>query len=81
MCPPTKSDQPTASSPSETRSFLGLGALMLVACLAAPLVAGAIGSLGLGVLAGAAGVALAVGLCAAVPALALAWRSVRRERS
>ena len=76
MCLPAKPDQ--ASSPdvasSPMRSILGLGALMLVACLAGPVIAGAIGALGVGLLVGAGGVVLALALCAAVPAAALAWR-------
>jgi hypothetical protein len=70
MCVPEKSDQPS----SPTRSIVGLGALMLVACLAGPAIAGALGALGVGLLVGAGGVILALALCAAVPAAALAWR-------
>jgi hypothetical protein len=54
---------------------------MLVTCLAGPAVAGAIGSLGFGVLVGTGGVALAIALCAAVPALALAWRRRTARRT
>jgi hypothetical protein len=72
-----KSDQPDTPSGSQTRSILGLGVLMLLACLAGPTIAGAVGALGIGVLAGAGGAILAVALCFAVPAAAVA----RRRRS
>ena len=80
MCLPEKPDQ-RSSSPSQTRSIVGLGALMLLACLAGPALAGAIGALGLGVLLGAGGVVFAFALCALVPATAMAWlrRSARRQ--
>jgi hypothetical protein len=77
MCLPVKSDQPDASPGSPTRSILGLGVLVLLACLAGPAIAGAVGALGVGVLAGAGGAMLAVALCFAVPAAAVA----RRRRS
>jgi hypothetical protein len=77
MCLPEKSGQPSESSGSRDRSILGLGVLMLVACLAGPAIAGAAGALGIGVLAGAGGAILAVALCFAVPAAAVA----RRRRS
>lgn len=67
MCLPDKSDQPS----SPTRSIVGLGVLMLAACLAGPAIAGA---LSVGLLVGAGGVILALALCAAVPTAALAWR-------
>ena len=57
--------------------MFGLGALMLLACLAGPALAGAIGGLGVGVLLGAGGAVRALALCAAVPAVAVA----RRRRS
>ena len=41
MCLPNRSD----SSTSATRSIFGLGALMIVACLAGPAIVGAIGAL------------------------------------
>jgi hypothetical protein len=80
MCLPTKSDQPSSSPASQTRSIVGLGALMLLACLAGPALASAIGGLGFGLLAGAGGLVLALALCAAVPAATVAWRrrSARR---
>jgi hypothetical protein len=56
------------------RSIIGLGALMLVACLAGPAIAGAFGALGVGILVGAGGAIAALALCAAVPALAVAAR-------
>jgi hypothetical protein len=74
MCLPTKSDQPAASLASEARSILGMGGLMLLACLAGPLLAGALGGLGAGVLLGAGGVVFALALCAAVPAVTVALR-------
>ena len=77
MCLPVKSDQPAASSGSQSRSILGLGLLMLVACLAGPAIAGVVGPLGVGLLAGAGGAIVAIGLCLAVPAAAV----VRRRRS
>jgi hypothetical protein len=76
MCLPVKSDQP-ASSGSQSRSFLGIGVLMLVACLAGPAIAGAVGALGFGLLAGAGAAIVAVALCFAMPAAAVA----RRRRS
>ena len=63
MCLPAKNDQSDVSAPG-TRSIVGLGALMLAACLAGPALAGA---LGVDVLVGAGGAALALGLCAAIP--------------
>ena len=74
MCLPVKSDQPSSSTSPPTRSIFGLGALMLLACLAGPAIAGAVGSLGFGILVGAGGVVFALALCAAIPAGTLAWR-------
>ena len=48
--------------------MLGLGIVMLLACLAGPALVGVIGGLGAGVLLGAGGVVAALVLCAAVPA-------------
>jgi hypothetical protein len=83
MCPPTKSDQssPSSSPASGARPIVGIGGLMLLACLGGPLLAGAIGGLGVGVLLGAGGVIFALALCAAVPAVTLARRrrSTRRQ--
>ena len=81
MCLPVKSDQPPSSSTSPpARSIVGLGALMLLACVAGPAIAAVVGSLGFGVLVGAGGV-IALALCAAIPAGTLAWhrRSARRS--
>jgi hypothetical protein len=80
MCLPSKTDQPDSSGLG-TRSILGMGALMLLACLAAPALVGAIGALGVGVLVGAGGAIAALALCAVVPmiAVALRRRSARRE--
>jgi hypothetical protein len=74
MCLPTKSDQPSSSPASGAGSILGIGGLMLLACLGGPVLAGALGGLGAGVLLGAGGALFALALCAAVPAAALAWR-------
>jgi len=82
MCLPTKSDQrssPTAGS--GTRSLLGMGGLMLLACLGGPALAGAVGGLGTGVLLGAGGGVFAFALCAAVPAVVVAWRRRSARRS
>ena len=73
MCLPVKNDQSESSAPGP-RSIVGLGALMLVACLAGPALAGAIAALGVGVLVGAGGAMLAIALCVAVPAIAAATR-------
>jgi hypothetical protein len=80
MCLPAKPDQPSASS-SQTRPIIGLGALVLLACLGGPAIAGALGALGLGVLVGATGIVFAIGLCVAVPAATLAWRRRSRRRA
>ena len=54
---------------------------MLLACLGGPALVGALGGLGVGVLLGAGGGVFALALCAAVPAVTLAWRrrSARRQ--
>ena len=75
MCLPNQDE----SSAPGARSIFGLGALMLVACLAGPALAGAVGALGLGVLVGAGGAIAALALCAAIPALVVALR--RRSAS
>jgi hypothetical protein len=63
MCLPTRTD--SSDPPSrDARSILGMGALMLIACLAGPVIAGAIGGLGLGVLVAAGGGLFAIALCA-----------------
>jgi hypothetical protein len=61
--------------------MLGIGGLMLLACLVGPALVGALGGLGAGVLLGAGGGVVAVAMCAAVPAVAVAWRrrSARRQ--
>ena len=81
MCLPTTSDQPSSSPATGARSIVGIGGLMLLACLGGPLLAGALGGLGAGVLLGAGGALLALALCAAVPAATVAWRrrSTRRR--
>jgi hypothetical protein len=73
MCLPLDNDQPKPSA-SGARSMLGAGALMLLACLAGPVIAGAISGSGVGVLVGAGGAIAAVAVCAAVPAAMLLWR-------
>ena len=81
MCLPTKSDQPSSSPASGARSILGMGGLMLLACLGGPVLVGAVGGLGAGVLLGAGGVVFALALCAAVPTVtvALRLRGARRQ--
>jgi hypothetical protein len=82
MCLPAKTDQP--SSPpagAGARSTLGVGGLMLLACLGGPALAGVLGGLGAGVLLGAGGVVFALALCAAVPAVVVAWRRRSARRS
>jgi hypothetical protein len=75
MCLPTKTDQSsTPPAASGTRSLLGMGGLMLLACLGGPALLGALGGLGAGVLLGAGGAVFALALCAAVPVVAVAWR-------
>jgi hypothetical protein len=81
MCLPSKTDQPSSTPGSGSRSLLGMGGLMLLACLGGPVLVGAIGGLGAGVLLGAGGVVFAVALCAAVPAVAVAWRRRSARRS
>jgi hypothetical protein len=71
MCLPSKSSNTTSSA---ARSIIGMGALMIVACLAGPLLTGALGALGVGVLVGAGGALFALALCLAVPAVVLRWR-------
>jgi len=81
MCPPTKTDRPSSSAAPGARSILGMGGLMLFACLGGPVLAGALGGLGAGVLLGAGGVIFALALCAAVPVIVLAMRrrAARRQ--
>ena len=75
MCIPPKTD----GGETSTRSILTLGTLMLVACLAGPLLVSVIGGLGAGVLIGAGGAFAAIALCVAVPGV-LAMLSRRRAR-
>jgi Flp pilus assembly protein TadB len=81
MCLPSKTDQPASSPASGAGPVVGVGGLMLLACLAGPVLAGALGGLGAGLLVGAAGVIFALALCAAVPAIGLALRrrAARRQ--
>ena len=81
MCAPTKTDQPSSTPGSGARSMLGMGGLMVLACLGGPALVGALGGLGAGVLLGAGGAVFALALCAVVPVVALArrLRSSRRQ--
>jgi predicted lipid-binding transport protein (Tim44 family) len=81
MCLPTKTDPSSSAPGSGARSLLGVGGLMLVACLGGPVLAGGLGGLGLGVALGIGGAAFALAVCGAVPALVVAWRrrSSRRQ--
>ena len=86
MCLPTKTDEPSAPpAGSVTRSLLGMGGLMLLACLGGPALVGSLGGLGAGVLLGAGGAVVALALCATVPsvavAVAVAWRRRSARRS
>jgi hypothetical protein len=81
MCLPTKADQRSSPPGSWARSMLGMGGLMLLACLAGPALIGALGGLGAGVLLATGGVVATVALCAAVPAIAVAWRRRTARRS
>ena len=81
MCLPTKTDQSSSSAAPGAGSILGIGGLMLLACLGGPVLAGALGGLGAGILLGAGGVVFALALCAAVPAVVVAMprRAARRR--
>jgi hypothetical protein len=74
MCLPVKSEDSSSSPLTQPRSIVGLGALMVLACIGGPVIASAAGALGVGVLVGAGGTIAALALCAAVPAPTLAWR-------
>lgn len=54
--------------------MLGIGAVMLIACLTGPLLSGAASALGAGLLAGAGGAVFAIALCIGAPAAVFAWR-------
>lgn len=69
MCLPNQT-----SSGTGLRSIVGIGAVMLIACLAGPILAGAAGAIGVGLLAGAGAAAFALALCALAPAALIAWR-------
>ena len=77
MCLPEKTDR---SDPS-ARSMFGLGALMLLACLAGPALVSVLGSLGIAALAGIGAAIVAVAFCAAVPAVAIAAPDAGGRRS
>jgi hypothetical protein len=74
VCLPGKTDQQPAAPASASRSILGIGGLMLLACLGGPVLAGAIGGLGIGALLGAGGAIFALALCAAAPAVVIGLR-------
>ena len=80
MCLPPNTDQTGSTPDPPIRSIVGFGALMVLACLAAPVIAGAIGAVGLGALAGAGGFVAALALCAAVPIGVAVARGARRDR-
>jgi hypothetical protein len=67
MCQPNETDQKPSPGGPSSRSIVGMGGAMMLACLAGPALAGAIGGLGVGVLLGAGGALLAVVLCASAP--------------
>ncbi len=74
MCLPSKTDRPSTTPGAGARSILGMGGLMLLACVAGPALVGTLGGLGAGVLLGTGGAVFALALCAAVPAVTVAWR-------
>ena len=74
MCLPVRSDKSPSATSNGARSILGIGAVMLIACLAGPLLSAAMGAPGVGLLVGAGGAALTIALCIAAPAAILAWR-------
>ena len=74
MCLPTKTDQPSSSSRLRRRSILGHRRADAARLPRRPVLAGALGGLGAGVLLGAGGVMFALALCAAVPAVVVALR-------
>ena len=70
-----RQDRPAVRSPgSGARSMLGMGGLMLIACLGGPALVGALAGLGIGVLLGAGVAVVALALCVAVPTAAVALR-------
>ena len=81
MCLPSKTDQSSSNPGSGTRSILGMGGLMLLACLGGPALIGALSGLSAGVLLGTGGAVFALALCAAVPGIAVAWRRRSARRS
>jgi hypothetical protein len=74
MCLPPKTEDSSSSPAAGAGSILGIGGLMLLACVGAPVLVGALGGLGAGLLVGAGGALAAVALCAAVPAVVIAIR-------
>ena len=78
---PAQQDRPALLEPGLRDTLdIGVGGLMLLACLGGPALAGAIGALGVGLFVGAGGAIFALASCAAVPAVmaALRRRSARR---
>ena len=70
-----RQDRPAVRTPgSRARSMLGMGGLMLIACLGGPALVGALAGLGIGVLLGAGVAVVALALCVAVPTAAVALR-------
>ena len=74
MCLSVKSDKSPSATANGAGTVLGIGAVMLIACLAGPLLSGAAGALGAGLLVGAGGAVFAIALCVLAPAAVLAWR-------
>jgi len=74
MCLPVKPNQSQSPTANGARSMLGLGAVMLIACLAGPLLSGVAGALGIGLLLGAGGAVFAIALCVLAPAAVLVKR-------
>jgi hypothetical protein len=74
MCLPPKTEESSSSPAAGAGSILGIGGLMLLACVGAPMLVGALGGLGAGILLGAGGAVVGLALCAAVPAVVVGMR-------
>ena len=74
MCLPTRTDKTQTTASTGGRAIFGLGAVMLLACIAGPLLGGAAAALGVGLLAGVGGAVFALALCIGAPAALVAWR-------
>jgi hypothetical protein len=81
MCLPAKSTESTSPPTSQARSIVGVGALMVLACVGGPAISGALGALGAGALVGAGGAIAAVVVCLALPTAMAAWRRHARRRA